>query len=125
MIYIGHHINILPFIGTISTQLRSRTHKLYIFTEYCSLGALDKILRRCRNLNSYTNELQFHVFSSFVENDYKPSTSEELSSMAQQPLSEDDSAIDANGYTRIVQSDWNECEKLVKHRCHSEVRRVQ
>lgn len=136
MIHIGNHINILSFIGNISTDLYTRTNSLYIFTEYCALGSLETLLRKCRQSDSYTDELpsvttlpsntddhldEFHDYLvPQTKCNYKSYTAFELQSIEAQPLNHNSEAPPVNGY--LVPKTRSNCEISSKHRSHNEVR---
>lgn len=135
MIYIGEHVNILPLIGSISAHLHTRTRNLYIFTEHCRWGSLDKLLRKCRDTDAYYDELHSvtvtpqasityehptdrtgYIVPHF-ENDSEPSTTDELQSLYHQ--SSTGTEQNYNGYT-VPPPLCN-----VNHISHNEVRNIK
>ncbi|CAL8136376.1 unnamed protein product [Orchesella dallaii] len=54
MSYIGQHLNIVSMIGAFTKEVK--TGKIYLFLEFCSLGSLEKYLRR--NISAYVNTLE-------------------------------------------------------------------
>ncbi|ODM96865.1 Platelet-derived growth factor receptor beta [Orchesella cincta] len=54
MTHIGQHENVVSMIGAYTKEVR--TGKIYVFLELCSLGSLEKYLRR--NISAFTNSQQ-------------------------------------------------------------------